>query len=91
MIERTIHVPQDADFRTLYQVSLAEWQGMPTLHSGQFDNLKFESATFRVWTSRLTLADYDGNLEAYAEERLTIEKMVNGLWCRLDRYGRLKP
>lgn len=90
-IVRTISIPQDADFETLYQVTLAEWQSMPTIHAGHFDNLKFENPSFRVWLTRATLADYDGDAHAYADARLCIEQLVDGVWRRLDRYGRLLP
>jgi hypothetical protein len=88
-ILRTLSIPQDADFETLYQVTLAEWQTRPTIHAGQFDDLKFENAQFRVWVSRMTLADYDGDGAAHAADRLCVEQLVDGAWLRLDRYGRL--
>jgi hypothetical protein len=87
-VARTLSIPENADFKTLYQVTLAEWQALPTLHSGHFDNLKFENAEFRVWVTRLTRADFD-DAQAYSNERMCIEQLVNGVWRRLDRYGRL--
>ena len=58
------------------------WEGMKTIESGHFDNLKYQSPTFRVWVSRATLADYDGDRAAYARDRFTVEKNVNGRWER---------
>ena len=88
-IRRSLLIPRDADFHTLCQVSLAEWQGLPTLRQGQFDDLKFENDQFRVWTSRARFADYDSDPSAFAADRLCVEQLIGGAWRRLDRYGRL--
>lgn len=37
--------------------SLAELKAMPTLHQGQYDDLKAEFDHVRVWLSRMTVAD----------------------------------
>lgn len=34
-----------------------ELEAMPTLHVGQFDDLKIEAPGLRVWLSRMTRAD----------------------------------
>jgi len=44
-----------AKFRKRY--TLAELQDMPTLAQGHFDNLKINCEKFRLWFSRLTMAD----------------------------------
>lgn len=89
----TISIPQDADFAMLANLPLAVWQSMPTLHQGHTDNLKFASTTFKVWTSRMSRADYAEGIEgakAFSNERLTIEKLIDGVWTTLDQYGRVK-
>lgn len=88
-ILRTISIPASADFHTLYQVTRAEWYALPTIRQGHFADLKFENQAFRVWWSRATLADYDGDAHAYAEEQLSFEQFIDGEWRPLDRYGRL--
>lgn len=37
--------------------TLAELQALDTLHGGQYDDLKVEEGTLRVWLSRMTVAD----------------------------------
>jgi hypothetical protein len=86
-IAEAIFLDADADWDDLSQISLAQWQRAPVLHSGQYDNLVFENDRFRVWVSRSHLTDYNGDAEAYSENRFTIEKLINGRWKNLDRYG----
>jgi hypothetical protein len=90
-IKRThsIATPDDASFVELYQVVLAEWQDMPTLSAGQDSDLKYDSARYRVWVSRMHHNDYDGNSDAYLKERIQFEELIDGRWTLLDRYGRL--
>ncbi len=83
--------PQDATFNDLYQITFAEWRAMPTLHQGHTDNLKYESPRYRVWVSRMTLADYNGDRDAYMRDRFTIEEYESRQWFTLDRYGRRTP
>jgi hypothetical protein len=62
--------------------TVAALEKMPTLHSGQFDNLKIETSDRRVWLSRLTAED--GETHA-----VTIEHKVAGRWETKFRYGAL--
>lgn len=90
-IARTIDIPEDATFIELYQVIGREWYEMPTISSCQDADLKYESARYRVWCSRMHQADYlpeqisDGT---YSNERVQFEELVNGRWIMLDRYGK---
>lgn len=88
-IAEAIHINADADFDDLFQISLAQWQRAPVLRRGQYDNLVFENEKFRCWVSRQNLADYDNDVEAYSAERYTIEKLIDGRWKSLDRYGKV--
>ena len=45
---------------------------MPTLHQGQFDNLKIETETHRVWHSRV-------------DDSVSIEKLIDGRWVTIKR------
>jgi hypothetical protein len=91
-IKRMLTIPPDADFNTLYQVSLAEWEAMPTIGQGHFDNLKWESERYRVWVTRCTRADYKGAAPgAFEQDRFTIEEKIGGCWRLLDRYGKVVP
>ena len=88
----TVAIQPNATFGELRnQIPLSVWQAMPTLCSGQTDDLKYESPHFRVWVSRMTLKDYDGDSAVYLDERLTIEHSIDGVWVRLDKYGRPNP
>ena len=55
---------------------------MPTLHSGHFDNLKRETATTRVWCSRMTVAD-----GMPCDNQLTYERLINGAWITYLTIG----
>lgn len=66
--------------RSLKTRGYAYWLAQPTLESGHFDNLKFDDGKHRVWVSRQSLADYDGDRKAWMADRLTVEKLVNGNW-----------
>lgn len=56
-------------------------EGLPTLSQGQTDNLKIERPAYRVWLSRMTVADgmeYDN--------QVTIERYVKNNWKVTDTY-----
>ncbi len=78
---------RDQEFNRIYNIPLATLQGMRALAQGQADNLVYESPRFRVWVSRMTQADYDGDSASYLAERRTFEEKIGGVWVRLDRYG----
>ena len=86
----TLNISSDATFEELASLSLSDLYMLPTLHQGQYDNLKFESSLFRVWYSRMRLEDYNGDHEAYNKNRIVIEKLINGRWTVLDKYGRVQ-
>jgi hypothetical protein len=58
------------------------WKRQPTLDSGHTDNLVYDDGRARVWVTRMTVADYDGDRRAWMAERLTVEHLVNGVWKR---------
>lgn len=82
-----ITISPTATLAELLAVPLAVWQGQPTIESGHFDDLKFQSKAFRVWTSRQSLADYDGDARMYTRERMTVESLIAGIWVRVNKYG----
>lgn len=61
--------------------NLSELQQMPTLSVGQADNLKVDTGTERLWLSRCTVADG----EPY-NNKVTIEKLINGVWTEVQTY-----
>lgn len=69
-----------ADTRALKVRGYAYWKSQPTLESGHHDNLKYDDGAHRVWVSRASLADYDGDRRAYMADRLTVEKLTGGRW-----------
>jgi len=65
----------------LRHYTLAELEAMPTLHSGQYDNLKIETADTRVWLARIGAADgmpYDNGV--------TVETLTDGRWVTTETY-----
>ena len=46
---------------------------MPTIHQGQYANLKYDDGNLRIWHSRMTIAD--GELEP-----IQVERLVDGCW-----------
>lgn len=75
-------------FSSLEAIGYERWKAKPTLESGHTDNLKYDDGEYRVWVSRMTLADYDGDRAAWMNDRLVVEKLIAGRWTRLDRRGR---
>ena len=64
--------------------SLKELEQAPTLSVSQADNLKIETENTRVWLSRCTVADG----EPY-NDKVTIEKLINGKWEIAETYQAL--
>ena len=58
-----------------------ELKAMPTIHSGQYDNLKIDTGTTRVWLSRMTVAD-----GMPYNNQVTIEKLIDGRWVTVEEY-----
>jgi len=59
----------------------AELEDLPTLSVGQFDNLKIDTGSKRVWLCRCGVADgmpYDN--------QVTIEKLEDGRWIKIEEY-----
>jgi hypothetical protein len=70
--------------------TLEQIQGMPTIHQGQYANLKVETGKERghhldgdekVWLSRFTVED-----GAPYDNQVTVERLVNGCWVTVDEY-----
>jgi hypothetical protein len=59
---------------------------MPTLHSGHFSNLKIDTPNFRVWLSRMSLADYEPDRPPKGWP-FEFEKLVEGNWVSCDAHG----
>jgi hypothetical protein len=58
-----------------------ELENLPTLATGQADNLKIDTGTIRVWLCRCGIADgmpYDN--------AITVERLINGRWVEVDQY-----
>lgn len=49
---RGVNVPA-----SMLDLTQDELEAMPTIHNGQFGNLKIEEGSFRLWHSRMTRAD----------------------------------
>jgi hypothetical protein len=61
--------------------TLSELKNLPTLHSGQFSDLKAETDDTRIWLSRSTTEDG----EPY-NNKVTIEKFIDGTWIITEEY-----
>jgi len=82
--------PEGVTIQDLVYFDVADWHNLfPTIEQGHTDNLKFQSSRLRVWVSRMSLADYDGDVKVWERERLTFEAYVSGKWRRIDREGKL--
>jgi hypothetical protein len=55
---------------------------MPVLESGHDSDLVFDDGHTRVWRSRMTIEDFDGDKAAWERERVVVEKKTNGRWAR---------
>lgn len=67
--------------RTKHRYTLNELKDMPTLHSGHFDNVKFDDGKTRICLSRLTIAD-----GARCDNLVTVEVLQTGEWIPVDTY-----
>ena len=61
--------------------TLDELKNLPTIHSGQFSDLKSETDDTRIWLSRSTTEDG----EPY-NNKVTIEKFIDGTWIITEEY-----
>lgn len=62
--------------------TLSQIRNMPTIESGQFDNLKYDDGEHRVWHSRMHT--YDG--QPY-DDQVTVEvNRGGGIWKKIDTY-----
>lgn len=61
--------------------SLSEIEALPTLHQGQYDNLKVQEADRKVWLSRLTVED-----GMPYNNQVTVEELRDGSWITVDEY-----
>lgn len=59
------------------------WKKQKSIDHGHFDNLVYDDGKHRVWISRQSVADYDGDRKAWLAERMTIEhRSSNGNWVK---------
>lgn len=68
----------------LKKYTLKELKALPTLTTGQADNLKIETENTRVWLSRCTVEDG----EPY-NNKVTVEQYINDKWQIVDTYEAL--
>ncbi|HUU88870.1 MAG TPA: DUF4240 domain-containing protein [Candidatus Glassbacteria bacterium] len=64
-----------AVLKALLPFNLENLEDMDTVHSGQFDNLKYYNDKVKVWLSRMTVED-----GAKFNNMVTIEVLENGNW-----------
>ncbi len=55
--------------------------GMPTIHVGQYANLKIDADGWRVWHSRLEIAD-----GAEHDNAVEVERLVGGSWVEVATW-----
>ena len=55
-----------------------ELERMPTIHSGQYADLKIDTGDLRIWVSRMTIAD--GELDP-----VQVERLEDGRWVDRTR------
>lgn len=61
--------------------TLKELEGLPTLCTGQAEDLKLETANIRVWLSRCKKEDG----EPY-DNKVTVEQYIDGRWVTARAY-----
>lgn len=61
--------------------NLQELECLPTLSTGQADDLKIDEGNTRVWLSRMTVED---GMEY--NNQVSIEKLQNGRWNVVETY-----
>lgn len=61
--------------------TLEQIEEMPTIHQGQYANLKIDTSTERVWLSRLTVEDG----QPY-NNQVTVEHLADGSWVTVAEY-----
>jgi len=61
--------------------TLPQLRRMRTLHVGQYDDLKYDNGSYRVWLSRARVED-----GAPYNDQVTVERLVKGRWTTLDKY-----
>lgn len=59
----------------------AELRKMPTLSTGQADDLKVEGRFVRVWLSRCSIEDGEP-----FNNKITVERLINGCWETEEEY-----
>lgn len=67
--------------QTMSGYSLSEIEAMETIHQGQYDDLKIDTGTERVWLSRLTVED-----GMPYNNQVTVERLVDGRWETAEEY-----
>ena len=60
------------------------WSRQPVIEQGHTDNLVHDDGSFRVWISRMVLADYDGDRARWDADRITVEHCKGGRWERVE-------
>ena len=75
------------------KMSLKQIEKLPTLHVGQFDDLKIETADTRVWLSRMTIEDGQPYNNQVTEEKLEhphtskgVDQTQGKVWTTVRQY-----
>ena len=58
-----------------------ELDDMPTIHSGQYDNMKIDTGTTRVWLSRMSVED-----GMPYNNQVVVEILEAGRWVTAEEY-----
>jgi len=61
--------------------TLSELEAMPTLATGQADDLKVDTGAKRVWLSRCTIEDGEP-----FNNKVTVERLQDGRWVTDEEY-----
>jgi len=62
-------------------LTMADLTAMPTIHQGQYANLKADTGTMRLWLSRMTAEDGE-------TQPVQIEALIGGRWVDVtERYA----
>ena len=83
MIHQTIRLEEPVTIADLWDLGPNGVESLPVIGGGQFDDLRFDNGRLRLWSTRMKIADYDGDVTAWSADRYVVERLVSGAWERV--------
>lgn len=83
MISKAVRFEEPVTIADLWDLGPSGVESLPVLFQCHFANLRFDNGALRLWSTRMKIADYDGDVTAWSAERYVVEKLVGGAWERV--------